>query len=89
MSLLPIIDLAIKELTGVEDALEATIKYQIVETTVILEALLHTFGPGEPLKVFVILCHLQLEVEAKAAVPHLWFGTGIPWVWWIFEQIIL
>ena len=66
----PIIDPVIKELTEVEDALEAAIKYQMVEATVILQALLRTFGPSDPLKVFVIACRLQLEAEAKAAAQH-------------------
>ena len=66
----PIIDPVIKELTEVEDALEAAMKYQMVEATVILQALLRTFGPSDPLKVFVIACRLQLEAEAKAAAQH-------------------
>jgi BTB/POZ domain len=63
----PISDPVITELTGVDDALEAAIKYQMEEATSILTALLRTFAPAEPLEVYVIACRLQLEPEAKEA----------------------
>ena len=69
----PITDPVIKKLTEVEDALEAAIKYQMDEATAIMRGMLRTHAPNEPLKVYVIACRLNLEVEAKEAAWH-WRG---------------
>jgi hypothetical protein len=66
----PVADPVINALTGVEDALEAAMKYQMDEATAILKASLRTFGADEPLKVFAIACRLELEAEAQAAALH-------------------
>jgi hypothetical protein len=69
----PVTDPVINKLTEVEDALEAAIKYQMDEATVIMRRMLRTYGPNNPLNVFGIACRLNLEAEAKEAAWH-WRG---------------
>lgn len=67
----PVPDPTSKDLVIVAKVLEAALKYEFEEATVLMSASLKTSAVIEPLKVYAIACRLGLEGDARiAAVYH-------------------
>ncbi|KAH9951052.1 hypothetical protein B0H21DRAFT_719255 [Amylocystis lapponica] len=66
----PITDPILSELQEVRAVLEASMKYQMEEATVLMTQALHQFALKEPLRVWAIACRFGLDDEAIFAAKN-------------------
>ena len=63
----PIPDPSIQSMTDLGDVLEAAMKYEMEQPTILMKGLLRTGMTEDPLQAFAVACRLRMEPEAMAA----------------------
>ncbi|KZT07311.1 uncharacterized protein LAESUDRAFT_713772 [Laetiporus sulphureus 93-53] len=66
----PVIDPVLEDLKDVQLVLEASIKYEMDQAKFLAIEALRSFSEREPLRVWAMACHFQLEDEARVAAKH-------------------